>query len=81
MIGSFLYSRYSLVASGWSECKVKDMNGNVAICGGGLQDRNISCLKTDGRQPVDLSFCSHLNRGKQLARVQRFVFMPFLLKA
>lgn len=63
---------FTLVASGWSECKVVDMSGNVAICGGGLQDRNISCLQSETRQPVDLSKCSHLS---QMPRVQR-CFVP-----
>ena len=57
-----------LVASGWSQCRVADINGEAAICGGGLQDRNVSCLSNEGRRPVDLSFCSHLS---QLPRVQR----------
>ena len=62
--------RYTLVASAWSPCQVQDMNGNPAICGGGLQDRNISCLKTKGQKPVDLRLCSGLI---QLTRVQRYI--------
>ena len=62
--------RYTLVASAWSPCQVQDMNGNPAICGGGLQDRNISCLKTKGQKPVDLRLCSSLI---QLTRVQRYI--------
>ena len=46
-----------------------DINGEVAICGGGLQDRNVSCLLKEGRRPVEASFCSHL---PQLPRVQRY---------
>ena len=63
--------RYTLVASAWSPCRVQDMNGNAAICGGGLQDRNISCLKSEGQKPVDLRLCSSL---VQLTRVQRCVW-------
>ena len=63
--------QYQLVASGWSDCQVVDLSGNRAICGGGLQDRNISCLSLNQNrlpQPVDFGFCSHL---PQLARLQR----------
>lgn len=48
-----------------------DLNGNVAICGGGLQERNISCLQNQGQQPVDKSLCANL---PQLPRLQRSPF-------
>ena len=63
--------QYQLVASGWSNCRVVDLNGNVGNCGGGLEERNISCLSLKENrlpQPVDLGFCSHL---PQLPRLQR----------
>ena len=63
--------QFQLVASGWSDCKVVDLSGNRAICGGGLQERNISCLNLNKDQlskPVDFEFCSHL---PQLDRLQR----------
>ena len=57
-----------LAASSWGPCRVIDQGGNQAICGGGLQNRNISCLRSQGRQPVDLQQCYRL---PQLPRVQR----------
>lgn len=72
--------QYQLVASGWSDCQVVDLSGNRAICGGGLQDRNISCLSLNQNrlpQPVDFGFCSHL---PQLARLQRYEPNTLLFK-
>ena len=68
----FFLLRYALTASSWGPCRVEDQSGNQAICGGGLQERNISCLRSQGRQPVDLQKCSGL---PQLPRVQRLVMI------
>ena len=72
--------RYTLKASAWSDCRVLLDNilaggdqmrqgmSSSGSCGGGTRSRNISCLLTSSKQPVDMSFCIHL---PQLHRVER----------
>ena len=71
-----------LVASAWSECKVLTgelfLNGDGGLkgkmstkgsCGGGIRNRNISCLLTSSEKPADMSYCTHL---PQLHRIERY---------
>ncbi|XP_073989358.1 thrombospondin type-1 domain-containing protein 7A-like isoform X3 [Rhodnius prolixus] len=48
--------KYRWVTSKWSACTLPGVIG-VVVCGGGLQFRNITCVKADGGQPLPKSSC------------------------
>ncbi|CAL4060403.1 unnamed protein product, partial [Meganyctiphanes norvegica] len=62
-------TRYQWVSSAWGEC-VADLGGTaIAVrCGGGIQRRQLTCVRTHDHVPVDDELCRHV---EQPPRVQR----------
>ncbi|KAL1139411.1 hypothetical protein AAG570_006395 [Ranatra chinensis] len=51
--------KYRWVTSKWSECTLPGVMG-IVVCGGGLQFRNVTCVKAQGGQPLPSKSCHTL---------------------
>ncbi|XP_024081370.1 thrombospondin type-1 domain-containing protein 7A-like isoform X2 [Cimex lectularius] len=61
--------KYHWVTSHWSSCTMPGVNGKV-VCGGGLQRRNVTCVKADGGQPLAPKYCRNLQHPLTVQRCE-----------
>ncbi|CAH1396828.1 unnamed protein product [Nezara viridula] len=60
---------YRWVTSKWSACTLPGIMG-IVVCGGGLQLRNITCVKAEGGQPLPPEACRNLQPPPTVQRCE-----------